>query len=461
MQLCHYRLFKRATPTQTVCRHCILLVLTLLCACKGSTNSNQTATLGAGGIGKVFEGPVPQASCAAGAQPETDIQGRVSMADRLSGRSEQGYWCNLDVIGRQGSDAGIMMTWYKNCAYYSGPQGKGTYVIDVSDPTNPVLTDTLTSKAMLDPWESLKASQSKGLLAATFSVFGPSVFDLYDVSNYCGKPVALSLGPVLHIGHEGGWSPDGNTFWASGASTTVITAIDVSNSTQPVAIKQWSLGQVHGVSISDDGNRAYVAQTSAPIEGGGGLDNGLSIYDISEVQNRTFDPKMTLIGSVYWNDGGTSQHAIPITIGGHPYAIFVDEALNGAVRIIDIGDETAPFVVSKLRLQIHMPENQVLRDEDGDSGILSYDGHYCSVATRDDPEILICNMMWSGLRVFDIRNPMKPIEVAYYNETPTGRGGTGGHLQPRFIPERGEVWFAFGGSGFFVARLTPNVWPLK
>jgi hypothetical protein len=446
--------------TGTAFRYSILLTFMVLGACKGSSNSNQSPIpdTGVGGITKVFEGPVPQTSCGPGAQPETDIQGRVSMADRQSGRSAEGYWCNLNVIGRQGSDAGIMMTWYKNCAYYSGPKGVGTYVVDVSDPTNPVLTDTLTSIAMLDPWESLKASQSRGLLAAVFSGDAPGIFDIYDVSKDCAHPVVQSLKPILNIGHEGGWSPDGNTYWANAWFIPILTAIDVTDPTQPRAIKQFVLSPGHGITISDDGNRAYIAHNGIPGVIG---QNGLDIYDISDVQNRAPDPQMTLLGSVYWTDGGTSQHAIPITIGGHPYAVFVDEGQAGAVRIIDISDETAPFVISKIKLEIHMPENQPLRDEDGSTGTLNYDGHYCSVATRDDPEILVCNMMWSGLRVFDIRNPMKPIEIAYYNETPTGRGGTGGQLQPRFIPERGEVWFAFGGSGFFVARLSPNVWPLK
>ena len=39
----------------------------------------------------VFEGPVPRAECGPGSRPETALQGEVTIADRESGRSAQGY----------------------------------------------------------------------------------------------------------------------------------------------------------------------------------------------------------------------------------------------------------------------------------------------------------------------------------------------------------------------------------
>jgi hypothetical protein len=32
---------------------------------------------------------------------------------------------------------------------------------------------------------------------------------------------------------------------------------------------------------------------------------------------------------------------------------------------------------------------------------------------------------------------------------------------PTFVPERGEVWYADGNSGFYALRLTNDVWPFK
>ena len=47
----------------------------------------------------VFEGPVPRAECGPGSRPETGLQGQGPLADRESGRSSEGYTCNLDLVG--------------------------------------------------------------------------------------------------------------------------------------------------------------------------------------------------------------------------------------------------------------------------------------------------------------------------------------------------------------------------
>ena len=78
-----------------------------LAACQGGREAqylNDSATSPRNA--EVFEGPVARADCGPGSMPETAIQGRVSMEDRLSGRSQQGYSCNLELVGQhQGKGA--------------------------------------------------------------------------------------------------------------------------------------------------------------------------------------------------------------------------------------------------------------------------------------------------------------------------------------------------------------------
>src|SRR2546425_10949205 len=51
------------------------------------------------------QGPVPRAGCGPGSNPETgQVQGEVTIADRESGRSSEGYWCNVELVGRYGPD---------------------------------------------------------------------------------------------------------------------------------------------------------------------------------------------------------------------------------------------------------------------------------------------------------------------------------------------------------------------
>ena len=70
---------------------------------------------------------------------------------------------------------------------------------------------------------------------------------------------------------------------------------------------------------------------------------------------------MREVARLQWGSMSIPQNAIPVTIDGHPYLVEIDEfgaqSKVGAGRIIDIGDETQPRVVSNLRLEVHQPEN--------------------------------------------------------------------------------------------------------
>jgi hypothetical protein len=65
----------------------------------------------------------------------------------------------------------------------------------------------------------------------------------------------------------------------------------------------------------------------------------------------------------------------------------------------------------------------------------------------------------SGLRVFDIRDPYHPHEIAYANfptnATKPGEPASSFAMSaPAFDSARGEIWYADGNSGFYVVRLT-------
>jgi hypothetical protein len=191
---------------------------------------------------------------------------------------------------------------------------------------------------------------------------------------------------------------------------------------------------------------------------------------------------VTNVGTVTW-DGTIPQIAIPITIGGHPYVAEVDEygALGprsflgskpGAARIIDIADETKPKVISNIRLEVHQPENfaTLSKDPGAANPVGGYAGHYCNVPRYADPGILACSMLSSGLRIFDIRDPYHPREIAYFNQpstitpnfgdTPLEQLATNAippswaQSSPAFVPERCEVWYSDGRTGFYNVRLT-------
>jgi hypothetical protein len=481
---------------------------------------------------------VPKATCGATDNPESALQGQVPATLRASGF--KGFNCNLTLVAQsKGDGASWQHAWFQdkaghNCNYYdtSSPvngtanrTNLGTVVLDTSNATTPTPTAYLTTQAMLDPWESLKVNELRQLLGAEDgrNAAGTGQLDLYDLSGDCRKPqllstvatgtagngdaAALPAGQIL-AGHEGNFAPDGLTWYSGDRGTPKkYTATDISNTTHPVLIATWTLPQLvpttvttHGLTISDDGNRAYVSQAGVL---GSSVDlltapaaNGVLILDVSDVQKRMANPQIRQIGSILWRDGGQMQHTIPLTINGKSYLVAIEESSTGGnsttgyqaacaaglppfnmARILDISDETNPKLVSRLMLETHDPANcaKVLPDLVGLSSF-TYGSHYCSVDNRHNATTLACGYFNSGIRVFDIRDPTRPKEIAYFNPAGTTTPSQGSNHFARSGP-----WVAGGpdwcnaqirldaataslqttcqDNGFLSLKFTNGVWP--
>jgi hypothetical protein len=443
----------------------------------------------------VDPGPTPKAQCGPGSRPETE-QGRVPAADYKNGRAAKGYTCNLELVGRDGSNAGFRVYRYVDtagheCAFYdSGPlfpfqvflsspgHTAGVFVLDMSDPAHPKQTATLTTPAMISPHESLNLNVPRGLLAADMgnALTLPGWVDIYDVKSDCLHPKLLSSTPLGILGHEGTFSPDGNTFWVSSTAGHTITALDVSNPSVPVPLWLGIQWIAHGMNVSDDGNRLYMADIADA-----GANAGLTILDVSQIQQRKPNPQVRVVSHLSWPEVSIPQTAIPISIHGHPYLVEVDEfsRLNypkgpldrsapvGAARIIDIADDTKPRVISNLRLQVNMPANEEgpEQNDPGGTPVIGYAAHYCSVPSRVDPGIAACGFLSSGMRVFDIRDPYHPKELAYANfpalKNPAPEPASWAASAPAFDPGRGEIWYSDGFSGFYAVKFLNGVWPFN
>jgi hypothetical protein len=433
----------------------------------------------------------PRAHCGAGSRPEPGMQGRVPAAAVKSGKADAGYTCNTKLVGHEGASGGFKVLRYVDragheCAYYDttllfplnaqnlGDQPTGVAVLDMSKPSKPVRTTTLLTPAMQSPHESLNLNQRRGLLAAVLGnpAAAPGVVDVYDLKQDCRHPVLQSSLPVGFLGHESGFAPDGRTFYATSLFDGHVTAVDLTNPKLPVTLTVFN-SLSHGMSISDDGNRGYVAARGV----------GLSILDLTDVQWRKPFPQVHEVSHFGWSQLTIPQIAIPVTIGGHRFVVEIDEfstdspgssfpAMNGpvvgAARIIDVQNEKKPHVVSNIRLQVHQPANRakLSGDPGATSFVQGYAGHYCNVPTRRNPGIVACSFILSGLRVFDIRDPYHPKEIAYFVAPPRpspvlAERSNYAMSSPAFAPKRGEIWYSDGNSGFYALRLAKGVWPFR
>jgi hypothetical protein len=481
-----------------------LVVPSLLAGCLGGSDSPAVtaaptaAATSANQVQRANDGvdlaATPQGECGPGSREETGLQGRVSQADHDAGLAAAGFNCNMQMVGSfvvpntVGTVGGFKVERYvdkkgNDCAYYDSTllyptnlldRQQGVSVFDMKDPTKPVKTASLISPAMLSPHESVVVSQQGGVLAAVLGnpAFGPGIVDVYDISQDCRKPVLKSSTPLGVFGHESGISPDGKTFYSASPGTSTLVAVDISNPSLPRPL--WSGNYPsHGLSLSADGNRAYLAAM--------GDTNGVIILDVSEIQARKANPQVRQISALTWDTATIPQNAIPVTIKGKPYLVEVDEysggsggspvglngPLVGAARMIDISDETRPKVVSNMRLEVHNIANRgtIANDPGAQNPTGGYAGHYCNVPTRVDPTIVACSMILSGLRVFDIRDPENPVEVAYYNAPVQPRfltlpapASNWAMSSPAFVPERKEIWYTDGYQGFFVVKVTNDAW---
>lgn len=428
--------------------------------------------------------PVPRADCGPLSRPIEGLQGRVPPEALKAAEGAQGYTCNTRLIGRVDTRGGWKVWRFvdragNECAYYDasdphllaaqvpGPRS-GVVVLDMSDPAKPVQTDLLQTLPMQMPHESLNLNKRRGLLAAEMGSAGtaPGLLSIYDLSEDCRNPVHHSTTLAARFGHESGWSPDGRTYWMGGA--TGLAAIDVTDPARPWKVWEGALF-VHGLSVSRSGERLYVAD---PING------HLAILDSSEVQARVGNPEMREVSRLTWDTVSIPQNTAPMTIDGKPYVLEFDEFgfrftgfpqdshQVGAARIVDISDERKPRVVSNLRLEVNQRDQH--RRFGGDTGafnfVQGYSAHYCSIPRPDDPGIVACSFIASGLRIFDIRNPRRPREVAYYvappeaSETTLGPAANFAVSKPAFAPGRREVWYTDINSGFHALRLSRRAW---
>ena len=415
------------------------------------------------------------ASCASGDKPETALQGQVPAALRAAGFG--GFNCNLTLVGQHQGEGGNWSSATftdgagRTCAYYAtavpnaNRQNPGVPVIDMSNRSAPMRIASLTTPAMTDPWESLRVNDRRQILIADNGQNGgggPEV-DVYDLSGDCRTPqllASLAVGsgadggivpPQSVIGHEGNIAPDGLTYYIGDIRRGAYHAVDVTNTTKPKLIATYNIANlglatgttVHGLSTSNDGNRTYAVVLGRAVSAPGpapmpanSINNGFAIFDTSDIQARKPNAQFKLISTALFQDGSFAQHTIPVMINGKQYLVMVDEGGSAGLaneaaaraacsaglapfpmaRIYDISDEKNPKVAAKLMLETHDLKNcdQVIPDITGLS-IFTYGSHYCSVDNRDNATALACGYFNSGIRVFDIRDPERPKEIAYYN----------------------------------------------
>jgi len=317
-------------------------------------------------------------------------------------------------------------------AHY-GQSGMGTTVLDVSDPASPQIVDQWPAPGGT---HTHKVQVADGLLLVNEERFkGAETWAagmvVYDVS----EPLAPRRIGRFDCGGDGVhrivWT-GGRYAHASatpeGYADRIWLVIDLSDPARPVEAARWELDEP-----APEGRR-YAAHHALLDEGVGYLgygDAGLVVLDLADV---TRPRKLARLG---WEPGGGTHTCMPLP--GRGLVVVTDEQMRdgpGAeprlVRVVDVSDPAAPAVVG------------VCPEPEGDFAArpLRYGPHNLHEnrsGSYRSARLVFATYFNAGLRVYDLADPERPVEVAAWVPDAPGEQGAA-QTNDLFVEAGGRVW---------------------
>ncbi len=243
----------------------------------------------------------------------------------------------------------------------------------------------------------------------------------------------------------------------------------------PLVLPDGRQQRCHDLEFNAGITRMYCAG-SVPLIEQPKADSAPSIWDISLVGKTDLGPQgeWPAIGFVSAPEvrGQGDHHAPLASIGGRQYMIAANEIRCTAFpRVFDITDEATMHMVGEFRLEA----NDRCLDDEGwaqENRGGSYGLHYNSVVDDawGNEALGMFSFMGSGLRIVDLRNPARPVEIAYYHPgeladeilakratSPFATTMDTCISKAFFVHATEHIWFGCN-SGLYVAELSPEVY---
>jgi hypothetical protein len=295
--------------------------------------------------------------------------------------------------------------------------------------------------------------------------------------------------------------------WREVHRTTLAIGASLCDDVAKVGVDQWRIGGSdlqtavlcgqlsHGIDISADGERVFIADqgasvigkmqenaprlhvidvTQRPVKVLGGTEGPGHSMDWFTNGRREYVLHANEVGTsaaamMRRNAGGNAAPAPGQSLAGGAPSRNISALASSAVNmhsdtclpyprpsalgwafeafLTEVTQPTTPRQVSRLQIAINNPENCEARKASGRDPTVAY--HMIDDAMN--ASFAAVNFGSAGLRIFDIRNPAAPYEVAYFNHGPLVHGGVG-----YYDAARGLI-YAAGSSGFWVLELEPQV----
>jgi hypothetical protein len=178
--------------------------------------------------------------------------------------------------------------------------------------------------------------------------------------------------------------------------------------------------RLHSFGVSNDGTRAYLAY----------LGGGFLIADTSDFAADVPNPEVRQITPTerrpHWGDPGAHS---AVKVPGRDFALITDEVYGeflgvlarsghgcpwGWVRMIGIGDETAPGIAAEYRVFPHNDPGYCPSSSFGERNFSSQSAHNPTLT----PNLGLVTWHGRGLQAIDISNPAAPRQAAEFIPTP-------------------------------------------
>ncbi len=322
---------------------------------------------------------------------------------------------------------------------YTGTMSAATmYAWDVTDPTRPVMTDSLTfdgrriNDVKINDAATLAIATSEG---ASNRQNGITLLDIRDPAHPA---------PITHYtqnltgGVHNVWF-SGDLVYAVNDGTLDVHIIDVSDPAAPREVGRWGLDNeeryLHDVSVVD--GLAYLSY----------WDDGLVILDVGAGIKGGTPTEPAFVSSVSYRyaigdvEYGNTHHAIRygdyVFLGDEIFGCSECDPARGYIHVIDVSDIEHPVEVANFKLPDAGTHNLWVEDD------LLYIAYY-----------------QGGLRVVDVSGELRGDllaqgrEVGVYLTEPSA-GGAGRPMAWGPQPYKGNVFVSDMASGLWVVRLEP------
>jgi hypothetical protein len=367
------------------------------------------------------------------------------------GRIENFTLVGHQAMGGRGWNGGIALDY--PCAYVGSRRLPAIAIVDVGDPSQPVLTGDMALAPGIQPVE-LRAVPDLGLLVVlSYSpVLSLLTFDIHD----CRQPRplgSLALGAAPHEFYL--WRDPAQparllAYMAMFGHSPDLNVVDLSDPARPSLVGQWSAatdgaaGTLHSLSLTPDGGRAFLAMWTG----------GFRVADTSDFASGRPQPKLRLLGAAaLLPPPGHDVHSA-VVLADPRYVLLTQEVYAcpfGGVTVADISDPARPQSVSTFAL----PEN-----DPGCAALPEVD----AVFTAHNPLVVgpLAFITWygGGLQALDLSDPARPVRIGLF--VPEGGGPVGGSPYGRYpvqlwsypILRAGLIYVSDIETGLYVLRYT-------